>query len=383
MTEIKTGTVIRGYKFLEKIGHGGYSDVYKVINERFDMYFVAKVLKFTPQFPLEEHQNGCSKNVTQSAEDLDPINIYSIYDQNQSNINGTTCESSQSANSLLSLQNHSREFDRAWKSFDAEVNALLKLDHPHIIRLYDHFRDTSNFYLILEYCPNGSLMDLIQKDKKVTGKRLFEISKQLLNALSYIHMMGISHCDVKPQNVLFDEFGRVKLADFGIATFEMRVKNHKCSYAYAPPEVLKGISEYDTLKSDVWSTGITLIYASTGKMPFQCDTFEQLYSNVESENITISSDMPHELLMIAKSMITYDPLHRITMKEAENRLNEMATVTLPPLKGLERGHYSNMLLCEAKKSKSLYKTPFLTRRMILNSKPSVNKSSSLRMNVNL
>jgi len=106
---------------------------------------------------------------------------------------------------------------KGWKSFESELNTLIKLDNPNIIRIYDFFNENNKFFLILEYCPNGSLEQEIAKNGKLSITKMRNLTSQLFSAISYSHGCNIAHRDIKPQNVLIDQFGRYKLADFGIA----------------------------------------------------------------------------------------------------------------------------------------------------------------------
>ncbi|OHS99423.1 hypothetical protein TRFO_34096 [Tritrichomonas foetus] len=103
---------------------------------------------------------------------------------------------------------------------EKEIKTLLNLAHPHIINMYEYFYDQSNSYLfiILEYCPGGSLDDVIKANGPLQPKQLYEYCRQTISALSYCHNRGIAHRDIKPANILLDKNGRIQLADFGLST---------------------------------------------------------------------------------------------------------------------------------------------------------------------
>ncbi|OHS94648.1 CAMK family protein kinase [Tritrichomonas foetus] len=248
------GTQIRDYLFHECIGSGGFAAVYIITSIKFETKFVAKVI--LPQ----------SKN-------------------------------------MLS----------AWESFDSEVNSLLKLDFPNIIRLYDHFTENGYFFLILEYCSHGSLYDEVRECGPLTGVRLLSVCQQLIAAVYNAHSNNIAHRDIKPHNILFDEFGRVKLADFGISVSTDNndiIKNYKCSPAFAAPEVLKK-EPHDFFKADLWSLGVTLYFATTGQLPFKYHEPHQMVRVISQVGINITRTMmPSYIFDIIKNLLIYDPAER-------------------------------------------------------------------------
>ena len=98
-------------------------------------------------------------------------------------------------------------------SFDSEFQTLVKIIHPNIITLYDYFKSDHYIYLILEYCPNGSLFDIMTKrGEPFSGQELISIIRQVLQAINYIHSIGIAHRDIKSHNILMDSRNRPKLA---------------------------------------------------------------------------------------------------------------------------------------------------------------------------
>lgn len=208
---IESGAVIHGYRFMETLGKGGFATVYRVVHEASQGIFAAKVMNW--------EDGGRGKN---------------------------------------------------WMFYDSELKTLCALDHPHIIRLYSYFKEGSYIFLILEYCPFGTLADLIAKSGAVSGQRLTQITHQLVSAIIYAHNSHIAHRDIKPHNVLFDQFGRVKLADFGIATINdgsELCRQFNCSRGYAAPEILRR-EPHSPFAADIWALGVTIYYASHGCIPW-------------------------------------------------------------------------------------------------------------------
>lgn len=166
-------------------------------------------------------------------------------------------------------------------AFQAEIDSLIKLDHPHVIKIFDHFTSDTMLYIILEYCPGGSLKDMIDKEGYIRPPVVFDLCRQILEALHFCHMNGVAHRDVKPSNILIDKYGRAKLADFGLAQlyqtsiYSSDYSDKACpistifggSIPYLAPEILSQ-KPYDPRKADVWSLGVTFYEMASGKLPF-------------------------------------------------------------------------------------------------------------------
>lgn len=144
----------------------------------------------------------------------------------------------------------------------------------------------------MEYAENGSLLDLIRKesfiDEEPRAKNWFA---QLRDAIGYCHDHGVVHRDVKCENLLMDGSFNLKLSDFGFARGNMKPRSDGSpvlsetfcgSYAYASPEILKGIA-YDPLLSDVWSMGVVLYAIVFGKLPFDDTNYNKLVKQVQSK----------------------------------------------------------------------------------------------------
>ena len=99
-----------------------------------------------------------------------------------------------------------------------ERNALLKLAHPSIVRLFWCFHDKENLYFVLELVDNGELSNLMRRVGVLDLRTTSHYSAELLLSLAYMHKQGFVHRDLKPRNILFDKFMRLRLIDFGAVT---------------------------------------------------------------------------------------------------------------------------------------------------------------------
>jgi hypothetical protein len=173
--------------------------------------------------------------------------------------------------------------------FRREGRTAARLSHPNIVQVYDagegelDGRETS--YIVMEYVPGGDLKDLIDRQGTLSGGDLAALSG-VAAGLAHAHERGVIHRDIKPHNILLDENGRPKLADFGIAraldaTYATRTGSYLGTALYSSPEQLRG--EGVTPKSDIYSLGVTLYHAATGQTPFTGAPIEVASQHVSRE----------------------------------------------------------------------------------------------------
>jgi WD40 repeat protein/DNA-binding SARP family transcriptional activator len=156
------------------------------------------------------------------------------------------------------------------RRFEREAQLVARLEHPHIVPLYDYWRDADGAYLVMRFLQGGSLRQRIEKDGGLAAQEASSILDQITEALSAAHRQGIIHRDVKPENVLLDEEGNAYLSDFGIAmdpsdpraTASVTTGTH----AYSSPEQISGGPI--TRQTDVYSLGVVLYESLVGRHPF-------------------------------------------------------------------------------------------------------------------
>ncbi|MDO4963664.1 MAG: Stk1 family PASTA domain-containing Ser/Thr kinase [bacterium] len=158
------------------------------------------------------------------------------------------------------------------RRFQREANSASSLRHPNIVEMYDVGEDDGKYFIVMEFVPGKTLKSLIKKRGALTLTETLDIMQQLTSGIICAHDSYIIHRDIKPQNVLILEDGRVKITDFGIA---MALKSNEItqtnsvmgSVHYLPPEQASGAGS--TIKSDIYSLGILMFELLTGKVPFK------------------------------------------------------------------------------------------------------------------
>jgi eukaryotic-like serine/threonine-protein kinase len=152
-----------------------------------------------------------------------------------------------------------------------EARAAARLNHPGAVTLYDVVQDQGGTFIVMELVEAATLADLVQAQGPLAPERVAELGRQLASALEAAHGVGIVHRDVKPGNVMVAADGRVKLADFGIASLQGDPQLTSTglvigSPAYMAPEQARG--EASGPPADFWGLGATLFYAVEGEPPF-------------------------------------------------------------------------------------------------------------------
>ena len=166
------------------------------------------------------------------------------------------------------------EDEKFIRRFQREANSASSLKHPNIVEMYDVGDDNGKYFIVMEYVDGKTLKSLIKKRGALNLNEAIDIMLQLASGISCAHDSYIIHRDIKPQNVLILEDGRVKITDFGIAmalnSNELTQTNSVMgSVHYLPPEQASGNGS--TIKSDIYSLGILMFELITGKVPFKGD----------------------------------------------------------------------------------------------------------------
>eukprot|EP00814_Leptocylindrus_danicus_P006247 CAMPEP_0116009484 /NCGR_PEP_ID=MMETSP0321-20121206/3459_1 /TAXON_ID=163516 /ORGANISM="Leptocylindrus danicus var. danicus, Strain B650" /LENGTH=865 /DNA_ID=CAMNT_0003478453 /DNA_START=29 /DNA_END=2627 /DNA_ORIENTATION=+ len=223
---------------------------------------------------------------------------------------------------LFAIKIMSKQFLRKKNFMDdvkREVAIMKKLRHENVLRLYEVIDD---LYLVLEYMKRGDLYST----NALGDNRIWSIARQILRGLSYLHRNSIVHGDIKPQNLLLGEDGRVKIADFGIS--KMLQGNEKQletagTPAFMSPELCAG-SAYDGKLADVYAVGATLFCLRCGHPPFNVSQSMKspakqilsLYKQIQNDPIVFTVSVSSGLKLLVEGMMEKIPLKRMTLDAA-------------------------------------------------------------------
>ena len=198
-----------------------------------------------------------------------------------------------------------------------EISSLLRLCHPNIVAMYDHWIEKSYFFIVLEYCSGGSIHDRILEKGPLSNTSLITYTRQILQAVDFCHSRGVAHRDIKPQNILIDKHGRPKLADFGLSQLiddNSLSKHFHGSPLSLAPEILRK-TPYNPFKADIWSLGVTFYIMATGNPPWKAsnkiDYHQKILEGYEISFKGINEDYS----IFLQSLIKFEPNLRIEISK--------------------------------------------------------------------
>ena len=213
--------------------------------------------------------------------------------------------------------------DSARARFLAEARTAASLDHPHVATVYDVGEaPDGQLFIAMAHCEGGSLADRIARGP-VPGEAALRVARELVSALEAAHARGIVHRDVKPANVLFDAAGRLRLADFGIATLAGQDTSHLGvvlgTAAYLAPEQLRG-GDVDH-RADLWALGVTLYEMLAGRRPFVGGSYAAVLHDV-----LVAEPVPVDRLVTVPAALGA-LVHQLLSKNPDERPQSAAEVS--------------------------------------------------------
>uniref|UniRef100_A0A1A9Z4D6 Protein kinase domain-containing protein n=1 Tax=Glossina pallidipes TaxID=7398 RepID=A0A1A9Z4D6_GLOPL len=226
------------------------------------------------------------------------------------------------------------------KFLPREIDAVKGLHHENLITFYQSIETSHRVYLIMQLAENGTLLDYVRDKKYLDEPQAKNLFKQLISAVEYIHSKGVVHRDIKCENLLLDENWNIKLIDFGFARKDTRSSDNQVilsktfcgSYAYASPEILKGIKQissakygmfynnkvclylkdsypkstgvaYDPFLSDVWACGVVCYAMVFGRLPYDGSNVHVLLKRINAslvfpKNPVVTNECKHLIMHI-------------------------------------------------------------------------------------
>ncbi|XP_052750690.1 serine/threonine-protein kinase SIK2 isoform X2 [Galleria mellonella] len=198
-----------------------------------------------------------------------------------------------------------------------EVDIMKRLDHPHIIKLYQVMETKNMIYIVSEYASKGEIFDYIARYGRMAEQAARRKFWQILSAVEYCHERRIVHRDLKAENLLLDANMNIKIADFGFsnyyATGEL-LATWCGSPPYAAPEVFEG-KRYTGPEIDIWSLGVVLYVLVCGALPFDGSTLQSLRDRVLSGRFRIPYFMSEDCESLIRKMLVLEPMKRYTIEQ--------------------------------------------------------------------
>lgn len=215
------------------------------------------------------------------------------------------------------------------RRFQREALSATSLTNPNIVSIYDVGEDGDMHYIVMEYIKGKTLKQYIQEFSPLSAARSVHIMKQLTSAISHAHENGIIHRDIKPQNILMDEEGNVKITDFGIATslgatsFTQTNSVIGTVHYLSPEQARGGVA---TMKSDIYALGIVFYELLTGELPFSGESAVSIaLKHLQAETPSVrefDASIPQSVENIVLKATAKDQNHRYSnAEEMEEDLN--------------------------------------------------------------
>ncbi|OMJ69099.1 hypothetical protein SteCoe_33267 [Stentor coeruleus] len=190
-----------------------------------------------------------------------------------------------------------------------EISLHKSLNHPNIIRLYDHIEDTIKIYIILEYAEKGSLFNIIRKRIKLSENEIWPIFTQICVGLNYLHTKNLIHRDIKPDNLLINKDDIVKICDFGWTARGTEPRSTFCgTLEYMSPEMVNNRPQ--TYKVDIWALGVLFYEMLHGTTPYRAKNPREMARMIDDGVYNIGTHVSNSAKILLSLLLQEDPENR-------------------------------------------------------------------------
>ncbi|WVZ25866.1 hypothetical protein V8G54_004410 [Vigna mungo] len=203
-----------------------------------------------------------------------------------------------------------------------ELN-LLKMKmirHPNVVHVREEIYSKTQFFIVTEHVTGGELFDKITNTGRMEEPEARKYFQQLIHAVDYCHSRGVSHKNLKPENLLVDADGVLKILDFGTNMLSQQVGPDGLLHTarglphYIAPEERMNIG-YEDAKSDIWSCGVILFFLLAGYLPFKCNDTTNLCLEMFKADFTCPSFFSPSAKRLIKRILDPNPATRIAIKD--------------------------------------------------------------------
>ena len=235
------------------------------------------------------------------------------------------------------------------ENFEKELRIFERIKHKGITKHIETIYLEKYIVIVQELLPSGTLMNAVKPYSMLHDDVILRWAREILETIQYLHENGISHCDIKPENIGLDINYHAKMFDFGLCSDQTRVKQQKCGTPlFAAPEIFTQ-EEHDDFKADIWSYGVTIHYIATGAFPFLADDLKSFVRSIRKPNF-IQNRCTGPLGQLVNACLQLNPNNRMTAKEI------LGTHIFDTAEKCSDEIEQNISLAESR-SKSLYKKP--------------------------
>lgn len=236
------------------------------------------------------------------------------------------------------------------EKLESEIEIHSQLNHPHVVKIYRHFRNEDYVFMLLELCERGALDSLLKRNGKLKERYVIKFVKQIVDGLLYLHNeMNVVHRDLKLGNLFLDSRLNIKIGDFGLSAI---IKNGERKVTmcgtpnYIAPEVLFGKASGHSYEADIWSLGVIIYTLLIGVPPFQKKNVEDIYKMIKHNNYIFPEDcnLSSEAIDLITKILTTNPLERPTLEEIKEHkfLNKKEHFLSRIYRNLHTGSFKEM-----------------------------------------
>ncbi|KAF2290190.1 hypothetical protein GH714_003987 [Hevea brasiliensis] len=199
-----------------------------------------------------------------------------------------------------------------------EISAMRRLQHhPNILKIHEVMATRTKIYLVMDLALGGELFSKVLHRGKLKESKARRYFQQLVSALHFCHQNGVAHRDVKPQNLLLDENGNLKVSDFGLSALAKAqngdVLQTACGTpAFTAPEVMARRG-YDGAKADAWSCGVILFFLLSAQLPFDDTNLASMYKKIHRREYQIPSSISKPAKSIITQLLDPNPTTRMSI----------------------------------------------------------------------
>ena len=227
----------------------------------------------------------------------------------------------------IAVKVYTKKFHKDKYSY--EYNLINKIKSDCVVNIMSSAEDQNYFYMEMEYCATGDLSRCLWQNKNnlYSERTIKQISTQLLSGLQALHKNGIIHCNLKPSNILIDEYGNVKICDFKkslkVSTMNASlIKKNKNAMTpcYTAPELFQEEGMY-SFKSDLWALGCIMYELAVGQVPFFDDSIGKLITKIINNEVNFNKkelrNYSDDFINIIKKLLIKEPNERSTWGDIE------------------------------------------------------------------
>ena len=222
--------------------------------------------------------------------------------------------------------------DEIQQRFRREAEAIGRMDHPHVVKVFDLGGTDGRLFMAMELLDGDDLRRLIEESVEIPITEKLRIFAEACEGFSYAHSRGVVHRDIKPANIMVTKLGLTKILDFGLARMETHETLTRKGVILGTPDYMspeQATGKPADPRSDVFSCGAVFFEFVTGFKPFRGATLHAVLFNIVSEPttpvLTLAPETPAKVAALIHQMISKDPADRPSMDEVSTQLRAMRT----------------------------------------------------------